>query len=275
MPELPEVETIRRQLARSIKGKKINDVTVRWGKRLVPGKSKFVAGLKGRTIKDIRRHGKLMRLELSGGKVLFVHLKMTGQLLLKDKKAVPEKHAHVILKLAGSKDLHWVDMRKFGFLKLLDAEAAEAYLASWNFGPEPLARGFTYQVFRDCLTHSPNAKIKPKLLEQTCIAGIGNIYAVEALWAAKIHPLSAIKNIPETKLKKLHRDIVRILKDAVKVGGTSASDYYDAFGDAGGYEKKLKAYQQEGKPCKRCRAKLKKIKVAGRGTVICPKCQKL
>ncbi|MBU0531495.1 MAG: bifunctional DNA-formamidopyrimidine glycosylase/DNA-(apurinic or apyrimidinic site) lyase [Candidatus Uhrbacteria bacterium] len=274
MPELPEVETIRRQLVRTIKGQKIVDVEVRWGKRLIPGKSKFIAELKGRTIKDIKRRGKLMQIELSGGKSMFVHLKMTGQLLLKDKDAVAEKHAHVIFKLSGLKDLHWVDMRKFGFIKLMDADEAEAYLASWKFGPEPLARGFTYVVFRDCLMHYPNAKIKPKLMEQTCVAGIGNIYAVEALWAAKIHPLTKIKDIPEVKFKKLHRDIVRILKDAVKTGGTSAANYFDAFGKAGGYEKKIKAYQQEGKPCQHCGTKLIKLKVGGRGTVICPKCQK-
>lgn len=275
MPELPEVETIRRQLVRAIKGKKINDVVVRWGQRLQPGKSKFIAGLKGRTIKGITRRGKLMRFDLSGSKSMFVHLKMTGQLLLKDKKAEPTKHTHVIFQLSGSKDLHWVDMRKFGFIKLLDADTAEAYVASWKFGPEPLTRGFTYKVFRDCLMHYPNAKIKPKLMEQTCIAGIGNIYAVEALWAAKVHPQSIIKNIPEVKLKKLHRDIIRILKAAVAIGGTSAENYFDAFGKVGGYEKKLKAYQQEGQPCKHCQTKLTKMKVGGRGTVICPKCQKL
>jgi len=275
MPELPEVETIRRQLSRVIKGKRVNDVVVRWGKRLLPGKTKFIAGVKGRTISSVERRGKLLQIKLSGGKTMFVHLKMTGQMLLKDKSEVPGKHAHVVFKLSGSKDLHWVDMRKFGFIKLLGAEEAEAYLASWKFGPEPLARGFTHQVFRDCLMSYPNAKIKPKLLEQTCIAGIGNIYAVEALWASKIHPLTLIKNIPEKKFKKLYSDVVRILKAAVKVGGTSASDYYDVFGDAGGYEKKLKAYQQEGKPCQHCRTKLTKMKVGGRGNVYCPKCQKL
>ncbi len=275
MPELPEVETIRRQLSRVIKGKKIKSVEVRWGKRLTPSKHEFITELTGRKILRIERRGKLIRFYLSGGKSMIVHLKMTGLLLLKSKDAKPTKHTHVIFRLSGTRDLHWEDIRKFGFIKVLDNDQAEAYLASWKFGPEPLARGFTFAVFQDCLMNYPNAKIKPKLMEQTCIAGIGNIYAVEALWAAKIHPLTKIKDIREAELKKLHRTIVKILKDAVATGGTSAENYFDAFGKAGGYEKKLKAYQQEGQPCPHCRTKLIKIKVGGRGTVICPKCQKL
>lgn len=275
MPELPEVETVRRQLTKNISGRRITDVVVRFGKKLSPTKTRFVNQVKGRTINKVERRGKLLRFRLSGGYSMFVHLKMTGVILIRDRNAAVDKHTHLVFKLSGGKEVHWNDLRKFGFLKLLPDDEAETYLASWNFGPEPLERGFTYQVFKDCLLAYPKAKIKPKLLEQSCIAGIGNIYAIESLWRAKIHPLTKIADVPEAKLERLHQAIVAVLKDAVKHKGTTAENYFDAFGNSGGYEKKLKMYKREGRPCLRCRTKLEKIKVGGRGTVICPKCQKL
>ncbi len=275
MPELPEVETIRRQLDKAIVNKKINDVVVRWGKRLEPSKTKFVNMAQGRTVKSIERRGKLLRINLSGGWSIFVHLKMTGKLMIKPKGSVPTKHTHVIFVLSGKHDLHWEDVRKFGFLKLLSSKGADEYVESWHFGPEPLDPNFTFDKFKMCLAAYPKAKIKPKLLEQTCIAGIGNIYAVESLWSAKIHPLARIKDIPEAKLKKLFQDLKRILKTAIADGGTSADNYFDAFGGEGKYVHKLKAYKQEGKPCKHCQTKLVKERIGGRGTVFCPKCQKV
>jgi len=275
MPELPEVETIRRQLQRNIVNKKINDVVVRWGKRLEPSRSKFIENVKGRTVKSIERRGKLLRINLSSGWSIFVHLKMTGKLILKRTGTEPTKHTHVVFKLNGKYDVHWEDFRKFGFLKLLSKEDADKYVESWNFGPEPLDPSFTFSKFKMCLNAYPNAKIKPKLLEQKCIAGIGNIYAVESLWSAKIHPLTQIKDIPEDKLKKLFQAIKRILKTAIADGGTSADNYFDAHGGEGKYVYKLKAYKQEGKPCANCKTKIIKEKIGGRGTAYCPKCQKL
>lgn len=274
MPELPEVETIRRQLSKAIVKKKINDVVIRWNKRLEPSKKKFTEQVIGRTIKNVERRGKLLRINLTGDRSIFVHLKMTGKLMLKDKDEKPTKHTHVILVLSGKHDLHWEDFRKFGYLKLLPGQEADAYVASRNFGPEPLDPSFTFEKFKMCLNAYPNAKIKPKLLEQTCIAGIGNIYAVESLWSAKIHPLIKIKDIPEAKLQKLFQDLKRILKTAVADGGTSADNYHDVYGKEGGYVHKLKAYKQEGKPCPHCGTKLIKEKIGGRGTVFCPNCQK-
>ncbi len=274
MPELPEVETIRRQLSRAIRGARIKNVVVRWGKKLEPGKKKFVETVQSRTIKKIERRGKLLRFYLSGGQQMFVHLKMTGGMFLQKKGTEPTKHTHVVFELNGRYDLHWEDFRKFGFIKVLPDDKADEYVASWKFGPEPLARSFTSEKFSECLLRYPGAKIKPKLLDQKCIAGIGNIYAAEALWAAKINPETQIKQVPQAKIKKLYTAVRDVMQRAVKAGGTSADNYFDAYGEEGDFVPQLKVYGREGEPCRRCKTKLKKIKLGGRGTVLCPKCQK-
>lgn len=284
MPELPEVETIRRQLSRSIKGAKITGVQVRFAGRISPGKAKFVEDLTGKTIKAIVRRAKVLQFELSGGLTMLVHLKMTGRLLLKKsgkagsasggKGAKPTKHTHVIFQLSGGRELHFEDMRKFGWLKVISHEEAEKMLEAHKFGPEPLKKDFGWKRFAQCLGRKPNAKIKPWLMNPTCVVGIGNIYATEALWRAKIHPETQVKKLKDQQIKKLHAAIIHELKQALKDRGTSADDYLDAFGRAGEHDKKLKVYGRAGEPCPRCGLKLMKIKVAGRGTTFCPKCQK-
>jgi len=274
MPELPEVETIRRQLSRQIKGARIKKVVVRWGKKLEPSKKKFVELVQGKTIKKIERRGKLLRFYLSGKQQMFVHLKMSGALLLRPHESQPDKHTHVVFVLSGKDDLHWNDLRKFGFIKVLSDDQAKAYLESWNFGPEPLSRSFTYDTMQECLMRYPGSKIKPKLLDQKCIAGIGNIYAAEALWSAKIHPQSVIKNISDQKFKKLHQAVRDVLQRSIKAQGTTSASFVDAYGDQGAFAAQLKVYGRDGYKCQRCKQKLKKTKLGGRGTVFCPRCQK-
>lgn len=274
MPELPEVETLRRQLSHEVAGKKVVRVDVRFGKRISPSGAALMKALAGRRIEAVERRAKLLRLRFDSGLNLLVHLKMTGRLLVRPQGSVPTKHVHAIFHLSDGRELHWEDVRKFGFLKLMDDKKADAYVEGRGYGPEPLERGFSWQKMTACLRTRPNAKIKPLLMEQGCIAGIGNIYAVEALWEAKIHPLSRVKDVVDARMKALHRAVVRILRAAVLARGSSADDYLDLYGRPGAFVPKLKAYGREGKPCRRCGKPLKKMRVGGRGTAYCALCQR-
>lgn len=294
MPELPEVETIRRQLEKEIKGAIIKEVIVNFSGRLNLPAKKFSQILIGKKILGVDRRAKLLIFKLSDDYFILVHLKMSGRfIILNEKKSNSpspvattgegrgggsngegrDKHTHVIFKLSGDRELHWNDVRKFGFLKLVDAQGLKKYLETQAYGPEPLDKSFTWQKMAMCLRAAPKKKIKPHLLDQTCISGIGNIYATEALWSAKIHPLTPIGKLSDEQIKNLHREIISVLKKSLAAHGTSADSYVDAYGEKGSFEKQLKVYGREGKPCSRCRIKLEKIKVGGRGTVFCPKCQ--
>ncbi|MBU0646577.1 bifunctional DNA-formamidopyrimidine glycosylase/DNA-(apurinic or apyrimidinic site) lyase [Patescibacteria group bacterium] len=274
MPELPEVETIRRQLSPALKGAKIIGVQVRFAKRISPGKAKFIKDLTGNKILGVERRAKVLMFNLSGDLTMLVHLKMTGRLLLKNKGEKPTKHTHVVFSLSGGRELHFEDLRKFGFLKLMTNKEAKKWLEDHKFGPEPLKADFGWQHFAQCLRRKPSAKIKPWLMDPTCVVGIGNIYATEALWRAKIHPLTPVKKLSDAQIKKLYSAIITELKQALKDRGTSADDYLDAFGEPGAHDRKLKAYGRAGEKCSRCGTKMEKIKVAARGTTLCPKCQR-
>ena len=272
MPELPEVETIRRQLSRLMKNKTIKEVKVRFGKRIEPRRG-FEKKLEGKKIIGVVRRAKLLTIKFSGGLNLVVHLKMTGKMLFKKGGAEPSKHTHVIFYLSGGDELHWEDVRKFGYLKLLTDEEVKVMYEKLDYGPEPLTKAFDWKRMAECLRRRPNSTIKPLLMNPSCIAGIGNIYAVEALWKTKIHPLTRAGQISDVQMRKLHDNVISILKKAVSSGGTSSDDYLDAHGKKGSFASELKVYGRDGKACTRCRTKLKKIRVGGRGTVICEKCQ--
>jgi len=252
----------------------VKEVVVRFGDRLQPSPARFKRLMRGRTVISVERRAKLLRLRLSGGWNLFVHLKMTGRLLLKRSGSIPTKHTHLVFRLSGRRELHWEDVRKFGYMKALPDAQAETWLAGQDFGPEPLRTGFTWRSFAMCLRNHPKAQIKPLLLRQDCIAGIGNIYATEALWSARIHPLRRVERLSDKDLRRLHRAVTSVLRRAVKAGGTSADDYLDIFGEEGGFVPQLKVYGREGRKCRRCRGLLRKMRIGGRGTVICPTCQK-
>lgn len=283
MPELPEVETIRRQLARAIVGATIKDVIVRFSGRLNLPAKKFVQAIKGKKIISIGRRAKLLIFKLSGGRFVLAHLKMSGRFFVKGGKGREregkggkvEKYTRVIFKLSGGKELRWNDFRKLGYLKLLNKPAAQKFMDGQKYGPEPLDKSFTWKKMALCLRSRPKAKIKPLLMEQACVAGVGNIYVTEALWFAKIHPLTPVGKISDARMRALHRDIVSVLKKAVAAHGTSADAYLDVFGKEGTFEKQLKVYGREGKPCPRCRAAIRKTKISGRGSAYCPRCQRL
>jgi formamidopyrimidine-DNA glycosylase len=274
MPELPEVETVRRQLAKELVGRKIKSVEVNYGGRLNVPVEFFVATVGGRTVKAVERRAKLLIIRLSGGWTLLSHLKMTGRYRLLARGESTEKHDHLVFRLAGPHDLAFNDFRKFGFVRLYPDADADAAIAKEGYGPEPLERAFTPDVFAACLRRRPKGKVKQVLMDQQCVAGIGNIYADESLWGARLAPTRPVASLKDADLVRLHDSVVTALKASVKRRGTSAESFFDLYGRKGTNVKFLEAYGRAGEPCTRCGTPLRKVRLAGRGTVFCPKCQK-
>ena len=274
MPELPEVETLRRQMEKALVGRKILAVDVRFGGRIKPS-PKALDALVGAKFASFGRRAKLLLAHLSNGLTVVTHLKMTGSYLLKKAGEAPTKHVHVVFHLDKKQDLWFEDVRKFGFLKILKtADLEKEIFDKEGYGPEPLDPSFTFRRFKMCVTGRPSKKIKPLLMEQTCIAGIGNIYADEACWYGKVHPERTVGSLSEKELKGVYDGALKSLRASVKRLGSSADNYRDLYGEEGGNVPHLWVYGREGKPCRRCGTKLKKIRVAQRGAVYCPTCQK-
>ncbi len=271
MPELPEVETVRRQLQKSIAGKTIKSVKVVYPK-VVHGMSVpiFVRVLNGRKIKEIGRQGKLVLMRLSGDETLVVHLKMTGRLLLGGSVT---KSTEVILTFTDRSTLHYDDVRRFGYMKLTPTAQEANVVQKEKLGVDFFDRALTAHKFKELIRSRSGSQIKPLLLDQSLIAGVGNIYAQEACFMARIHPLRKAGDLADKELTALYRALRQIMTRAIKHGGTSADDYRDAFGKEGKFAPHLKVYGREGEPCRRCKTKLLKKNIGGRGTVICPKCQ--
>lgn len=275
MPELPEVETIRRQLDRTVKGKKIVKVEVLYPKVVRPlTATAFRRGVTGASIRAVRRRAKLILLELSNGNTMVVHLKLTGRLLLKHDPEPPNKSTELVFDLTGPTKLYYDDLRRFGFIKYVPTRELERYLnEKGGYGPEPFDASFTVVAFKKLLAMRPNAKIKPLLMDQTFIAGMGNIYAQEACFCAGILPTRRVGTLTDAAIQKLHSCLRRVMQDAIRHRGSSANDYLDLYGQEGQFVPRLKVYGREGKPCVRCGTRLKKMTLASRGTSWCPKCQ--
>ncbi len=275
MPELPEVETIRRQLDRTVKGKKIVGVTVFYPKVVRPLRPRaFVRGVTGATIRAVRRRAKLILLELSNGNTIVVHLKLTGRLLLKRDPEPPNKSTELVFDLAGPIKLYYDDLRRFGFIKYVPTRHLAAYLTKTEgYGPEPLDASFTAAAFKKLLTKKSGARIKPLLMDQTFIAGVGNIYAQEACFCAGILPTRRVATLTGAEIQKLHGCLRRVMLDAIRHRGSSADTYLDLYGREGTFVPRLRVYGREGQPCVRCSIRLKKMTLAGRGTSYCPRCQ--
>lgn len=275
MPELPEVETIRRQLEKEVVGRRIKAVEIRFAGRLNVSAQDFIRRVTGTRIIAAGRRAKLLLLGLSNGDTLATHLKMTGKYLLHPAAAVPSKHDHVIFRLDGGKALFFRDVRKFGYIRLFKTDRLEEEVfGKEGYGPEPLDPGFTPERFAMCLRGTGATRIKPRLMAQTCIAGIGNIYADESLWRARVRPDRRVKTLSDAEIRALHKAIVASLNESVKRRGTSADDFLDLYGRMGENAARLKVYGRGGKPCPRCKTPLRKIRFAGRGTHFCAKCQK-
>ena len=244
MPELPEVETIRRQLSRKIVGKKLND----------------------RRVVGVRRRAKLLIIDLNDNSSLIFHLKMTGQLVFNGKTLSSTR------KVFYFKDGSWLtfnDARKFGWWKIVkNVREVET-----KFGPEALE--VSLPTFKNILSRRSGSKIKPLLMDQKFIAGIGNIYSDEILYAAKVHPLRRVKALSEKEIKQILYNIKKVLRLAIKHQGSSVEYYINACGEKGNFSRYHRVYQKEGKKCRCCTALIKRIKINGRSAHFCPYCQKL
>lgn len=315
MPELPEVETVKRGLARLLPGKVLLKVEFDWPKSFPNSPIDVDTFLIGATVKEVRRRAKVLIIDLSSNYSLIIHLKMTGQLVFVGKNLVdrrlkiedsknqkpssnyhlptskdevrfgaghpsaslvgklPDKSTRVIFDFDDAY-LFFNDQRKFGWVKLVPTTEIPNIDFFKKVGPEPLESDFTAQDFINRLKRRPKSAIKSILLDQTIVAGVGNIYADESLWAAKIHPLANLNTISAQKLKNLYTKLINILKLSIEKGGSTDRNYVDAEGKKGSYLSFANVFRRQGQPCARCGSIIIKIRAAGRGTHLCPKCQK-
>jgi len=303
MPELPEVETIRIGLGELLPGLVVKDVWHDWPKSFPNSPADVTRFLVGAKIRHIRRRAKVLIIELSSGYSLVIHLKMTGQLVFvpktqkklrgnrlkaiaKDKRfgaghpsksligKLPDRSTRVILHFNNGSKLFFNDQRKFGWMRLLPTDEVPLIDFMRTVGPEPLEDDFTVDKFIQRLLKRKKSPIKAVLLDQKVLAGVGNIYADESLWLAKIHPHQKVSNISRTKLVALYNSLRDVLKLAIQKGGSTDRNYVNAQGERGAYLEFAQVFRRAGQLCPRCGTQIVKIKVAGRGTHICPKEQR-
>jgi len=269
MPELPEVETIVRGLREKLIGRQIRSVQVRTAALLKSPLPSFRKQLTGAIIRKIERRGKFILIGLGKGATLVVHLRMTGQLLLIPEGQPADKHTHLFFNLQpGDRQLRYRDVRKFGFLALLPPGQEWPQLA--DLAPDPF--DLTARDFYERLQKKKRA-IKPLLLDQRFISGLGNIYVDESLFRSRIHPLTPSHALNWDQARELHQRIRQVLRQAIQAKGTTVSDYRGPEGIVGGFQHHLQVYDRTGKPCRVCRSPIQKTRVGGRGTHFCPLCQ--
>lgn len=268
MPELPEVETIRRGLEKRILGKKVNRVEINTDRMVKkPSPKRFKEEVEGRNFTQVIRRGKYLILVLSSGKKIVIHLRMTGQLIYGRK----DTKSRVSFLLSNGKYLNLNDRRHLGEIRLVENWEKVPGIA--KMGMEPLEDSFTLKVFGEML-NKKKARIKPLLMNQEFLAGVGNIYAQEALFKARIHPERHAHRLKRDEVKSLFSEIKKVLNKAIDYKGSSLSSYVDVDGRRGSFHSRLRVYGRGGEPCVKCKTPLKFIKLAGRGTSFCPKCQK-
>jgi len=287
MPELPEVETVRIGLSTLLPGGRIVGVTHDWPKSFPNAPADVEQFLIGARVRTVRRRAKVLIIDLDSDYSLVIHLKMTGQLVFRSAKAsfgaghpsdslvgeLPDKSTRVIFIFEDGARLFFNDQRKFGWVRLLPTMEVENLDFFKKVGPEPLAADFTAAKLIERLMRRKNSGIKAVLLDQTVVAGIGNIYADESLWAAKIHPESKVADTPAHKLKTLHAELCRILQLSIAKGGSTDRNYVNHEGKRGSYLSFAQVFRRQGQPCTRCGTIIIKTRVAGRGTHLCPNCQ--
>ncbi|GAC1501157.1 MAG: DNA-formamidopyrimidine glycosylase [Candidatus Saccharimonadales bacterium] len=289
MPELPEVETVKRGLEPLIIGNRILAVDFDWPKSFPNSSGEVAEFVINAEVINIKRRAKVIIIELSSGYSLVIHLKMTGQLVYRGSSqsfgaghptnslvgSLPDKSTRVTLRFQNNSSLFFNDQRKFGWMKLIPSLEVMNLAFFAKLGPEPLEKSFTDRVLINRLSRRPNLTIKAALLDQSVLAGVGNIYADESLWAARIHPATLVKQVPQNKLSSLHIELITVLLLSISKGGSTDKNYVNAKGQKGSYLSFAKVFRREGLPCPRCASTILKIRVAGRGTHYCPKCQKL
>lgn len=287
MPELPEVETVRSGLQQLLPGREIAGETHNWPKGFPNSPADVAAFMAGASVTGVRRRAKVLLIDLSSRYTLVVHLKMTGQLVFRGINvsfgaghpssslvgALPDTSTRVTLTFTDGSHLFFNDQRKFGWMRLLPTDQVEELDFFKKVGPEPLASDFLPKDFIARLQRRTKSGIKAVLLDQTVVAGIGNIYADESLWAAKIHPETAVCALSPKQLVDLYHGLRAVLRLSIKKGGSTDKNYVDAQGRKGSYLSFARVFRRQGQPCARCGTPIVKLRVAGRGTHICPVCQ--
>jgi len=280
MPELPEVEVVRRGMQQLVVGKQVAGLDV-----LNVGSYDASSSLAGRTFVAARRRAKMLLLDLDDGHTLAVHLKMTGQLVVRGASDwggghpsdsligdLPDRQTRVIIDLDDGSRLFFNDQRKFGWMRLLPTSDANALTA--GLGPEPFEDD-AWPRFRERVRCHEKAVVKATLLDQHVVAGIGNIYADEALWAARVHPAARVGQLTDRALKRILESAADSMELSIELGGSTARNYVDAEGRRGAYLDFAQVFARQGQPCHRCGTLIMKTRVAGRGTHLCPRCQRL
>lgn len=289
MPELPEVETVRIGLQQLLPGRQVVKVDFDWPKGFPNAPGDVQAFLIGAKVVEVNRRAKVLLIELSSKYSLVVHLKMTGQLVFRGAEdglrfgaghpndslvgELPDKSTRVTLTFADGSRLFFNDQRKFGWVRLMPTAEVPMIDFFQKVGPEPLAEDFTWEILRDRLQRRKNTNIKAALLDQTVVAGIGNIYADESLWGAKVHPTTLVRQLADDDFRNIYQSLVDVLRLSIEKGGSTDRNYVSAEGKRGSYLTFASVFRREGQPCPRCGATIEKTRVAGRGTHTCPVCQ--
>lgn len=286
MPELPEVETVRRGLFELIIGRSVASVVRDTPKSFPNAPLEVEKFLIGATITDVRRRAKVLMIDLSNHYSLVIHLKMTGQLVFRGEAVfgaghpsdsligeLPDRSTRVTLEFTDGSHLYFNDQRKFGWVKLMPTLEIPTIDFMQKVGPEPLEADFTAEQFAERFMRRAKTSIKAALIDQTVVAGVGNIYADEALWGAKLHPLRLVGSLSQAEFERLYKELRSVMNLAIEKGGSTDKNYVNAEGKRGSYMDFARVFRREGQACPRCGATIIKFKAAGRGTHICPHCQ--
>jgi len=286
MPELPEVETVRRGLHELIVGRVVASVDHDTEKGFPNAPADVQAFLLGATITDVRRRAKVLLIDLSTEYTLVIHLKMTGQMVFRGEQVfgaghpnesligeLPDRSTRVTITFADASHLYFNDQRKFGWMRLMPTLEVPNINFMKKVGPEPLEADFTPEEFAKRFSRRANTSIKAALLDQSVVAGVGNIYADESLWGARVHPKRLVKTITPAEFTLLYTDLREVMNLAIEKGGSTDKNYVNAEGKRGSYMDFARVFRREGLACPRCGTEIIKFKAAGRGTHICPVCQ--
>jgi formamidopyrimidine-DNA glycosylase len=287
MPELPEVETVKTGLSELLPGLKISEIKSNWSKSLQADEGIISLNIIGSEVLSVNRRGKTILIVLDSDYTLLTHLKMTGQMVYRGKKnfgaghpnyslvgVLPDNSTRVIIGFDNGDTLYFNDQRKFGWIRVIPTKEVEKDKFIASLGPEPLDKSFTKKMFILQVRKKPRSSIKAVLLNQNTLAGLGNIYTDESLWLSKIHPSTKVEEISDRQLGILYNSIISVLRLGIEKGGSTDKNYVDVNGNKGSYLNFANVFRRDKQPCPRCKEIIIKIRVAGRGTHLCPNCQR-